>query len=250
MWFDVAAVEAVVDALPLWVAMLLLIVSYLGSVYVLAPAALVAYFRGVDWRTATWPGIMIGAYGLFVALKPLSNVPRPSHKGVESPLAGQALPPGIEYIHHMAVEFSSSSFPSGHAIALTVFVGLAVADLDIGTFRQRLGVGAVVVGVVSFSRVGLGVHFVGDMIGGVIIALLFLGVVFLIRERLYETHWRGIDPASGMFLLALAPGALSMVSGRPADGLLVLIAAVVGLAIHRSIEPRGLTLELQPQPND
>ena len=236
MWFDEGVVESVTGSLPVWMAILLLLISYLGSVYLIAPAAVVAYLRGSDWRTATWPGIIVGAYALFVALKPITDITRPSERGVDSPLADETMPAGIDLLHQYAVEFDTASFPSGHAIAATVFAALLVVDLDVGTFRQRLAAGSVYVGAVSVSRVGLGVHYVGDMVGGILIALVFLAVVFSLRQRLNARPWRTIDAPQGVMMLAMVPAAGAIVIGRPFDGTVLLVAAAGAICGHRVLQ--------------
>lgn len=242
MWFDETVVEAVVDALPLWAAVLLVCLSYLGSIYLIMPMTVLAYLRGNSWRMATWPGTVLGAYALFVALKPLTDISRPSERGVESPLVDQSLPAGFDLLHQLAVEFDTASFPSGHAVAATVFIGLVVADVDIGTRRQRLAAGVVWLTLVLVSRVGLGVHYVGDIVGGVLFGLAFLGLVFLLRGRLRTRSWQGIGPADGTLLLAAVLAVTAILVGRPVDGGLLLTAIGAGLLTHRLFKPSEIEL--------
>lgn len=241
MWFDEDVVGSAVDAVPVWLAVLLVVISYLGSVYLIAPATVAGYLRGGGWRTATWPGIIIGAYALFVNLKPLSDITRPNERGVDSPLAEQTLPVGFDLMHELAVDFDTPSFPSGHAVVVTVFVGLLVLDLDVGTVRKRLLVGCLWVGAVLVSRIGLGVHFVGDIIGGVLIGIVFLAAMVGLRQQLHTADWRGVDPAEGILLIAAVLAALAVPAGQPGDALLLLGAAGVALLAHRLRKPRQLT---------
>lgn len=245
MWFDESVVQSVVDTVPVWLAVLLVVVSYLGSIYLIAPATVLTYLRGSSWRTATWPGIVIGAYALFVALKPLSDISRPSERGVDSPLAEQSLPAGFDLLHQLAVDFDTASFPSGHAIAVTVFIGLVVVDLDIGTFRQRLLLGGAWVGTVLFTRVGLGVHYIGDVVGGLIVGLVFLGVMLALRKRLHERSWRGFDAAEGVFIIAAVLAVAAIIAGRQFDGAVLVGISIAGLLAHRRFHPRSLSLSKQ-----
>ena len=68
---------------------------------------------------------------------------------------------------------AGKSFPSGHAQAATVGCGiLLVIFLPMVGRRHRIWLwvaAGVVVTAVAFSRVALGVHFVSDVIGGVIL---------------------------------------------------------------------------------
>jgi membrane-associated phospholipid phosphatase len=60
-----------------------------------------------------------------------------------------------------------SSWPSSHPAVLLAFVTVAGRDLDLSPrLRQAL---AGVVGAVGFSRVSLGVHYPGDVVGGILL---------------------------------------------------------------------------------
>lgn len=56
MLFDGALVESLVNAIPVWLAVALLVVSFLGSVYVIIPGLIAASLFGNRTRTMTWPG--------------------------------------------------------------------------------------------------------------------------------------------------------------------------------------------------
>ncbi len=63
--------------------------------------------------------------------------------------------------------YQTSSFPSGHTL-----VSFALA-LPLLYYNKRLGVIATVIAVlVGFSRVFVGVHYLSDVLGGVLIAVL------------------------------------------------------------------------------
>ena len=76
------------------------------------------------------------------------------------------------------------SFPSGHAMASTVFYGLLAIYVS-GSARQRyaapvtIGAAVLMVALVSFSRVYLGLHYLSDVVGGLSegIAWLALSVI-------------------------------------------------------------------------
>lgn len=229
MLFDAAVVESVVEATPLWAAYLLLVVSYLGSIYVIAPAVCLVYWRTRGWETATWLGTILAAYALFVASKPLTDVDRPD---VESPLADQSLAPGVDQLHEFAVAFDTASFPSGHAIAVTVFWGLIVADLDVGSVRQRIGAGIGMVAAVGLSRVVLGTHYVGDIVGGVIMGLALLGVVFVIRARFSR-------PVAVTLAIAAVLATVGILVGRPVDGMVLLAATGLAFVVDSRLDIRG-----------
>ena len=62
------------------------------------------------------------------------------------------------------------SFPSGHTLAVTVWVGVVLLVLlpVVPTRRRRLvvGIGVAVVAVVGLTRIALGVHFASDVLAG------------------------------------------------------------------------------------
>lgn len=232
MWFDATVVEWVVETIPLWFAFVMLFASYLGSVYVIGPATVFVYLRGKSWRTATWVGIVIGAYALFVFAKPLTDIPRPD---VSSPLADESLPVVLSQLHHAAVDFDTESFPSGHAIAATVFYGLVVVDLNVSTRRKRLFVAASLLVFISLSRIALGVHYIEDVVGGAVLGLSFLGFVLFMRERVS-------NPAESMLAVAAVLALGSIVTGRPVDGVVLLSIIVVAFFAHRLLDVRGSRL--------
>lgn len=232
MWFSSDAVAAVVDVVPLWLALLLLVFSYAGSVYVIGPATIVGYLVGDRRRTATWPGIVIGAYALFVVLKPLFGIPRP---GVEPPVTATMVPTVLAPIVELAVDFDTGSFPSGHAIAATVFYGLLVVDLRVSTFRRRLLVAAGLLSAITFTRVALGVHYPGDVVGGVGIGVAFLGGMVFVRERV-------VHPARTMLALAAVPAVGAGIVGQVANSVVLLGAILVMLLVTEIGSERSTTV--------
>lgn len=222
MWFDSSLVAEIVGSVPEWAVIPLLVVSYLGSIYVIGPTVAYAfvsdrYSAGIEWadRTAvwSWPVIVLGGYALFVALKPLFGIDRPP---VDGPVVADQLPTVFQPLYTRAVSFSTGSFPSGHAIAASVFWGLLVVDLRLGTLRRRLVAGLFLLCLIGFSRVALAAHYVGDVVGGIAIGLLFLGCALTVRRHV-------TDPL--LFLIAVAgvPVFVGVFTGRYFD--LALISA-------------------------
>ncbi len=228
MWFDEGAVETVIEVTPTWVAITLLFIGYLGSIYVVAPGVTLAYVRGDSWKTATWPGILIGAYGLFVALKAALFIERP--QGPAPPFSAEVLPVVLRPVYDLAVQFETGTFPSGHALAATVFWGLVVIDTDVGRLWQRFCVATVIVTLVGLSRIVLGLHYVVDIIGGVALGLALLGVMVVVRR------WAS-NPANATLVVALLPVAAGFPAGTPleAGALLTLLASVYLLNEHTDL---------------
>lgn len=130
-------------------------VSLLGSVVlaVILAIAIVWYFVKKDrWRAALVAAAGGGGTLLNMLLKTIFHRGRPE---VAS-----------EFVHR-----ASWSFPSGHAMESTVGYGilayLLIAHVH-GTAKRRAFVLAtiILVGLIGFSRVYLGVHYMSDVIGG------------------------------------------------------------------------------------
>lgn len=221
MWFSSGVVEAVVEFVPQWFALVLLVFSYVGSVYIIGPATIVGYLFGDRRHTVAWPGIIIGAYALFVFLKPLFGIPRP---GVEPPVTAAMVPTVLAPIVELAVDFDTGSFPSGHAIAATVFYGLLVVDLRVSTFRRRLLFAAGVICMIGFTRVALGVHYPGDVVGGLVIGITFLAGMLFVRERV-------ANPGRAMLLLAAIPALVSGMIGEVTRSIVLLSAILIMLFV-------------------
>lgn len=224
--FDVDIVEAVAGGTPTWLAVIFLLFSYLGSIYVIGPAMVYVYFRGDDRLTATWPGIVLGAYGLFVTLKALIDIDRP---GVTSPLADVGLPPLVDQLHVFAVGFETGSFPSGHAVATVVFYGLLILDSEWKTQRLRLVLLFPLILLIGYSRVVLGVHFIGDIVGGFLIGALYLGGMIYLRRQY-------LRPAQVMFGVAfvISTGA-AIVSPAP-DTIALAAIAAIAIPLQRKLD--------------
>ncbi|MDZ7731012.1 MAG: phosphatase PAP2 family protein [Natrialbaceae archaeon] len=78
-------------------------------------------------------------------------------------------------------------FPSGHTLSAFVIYGTLFSAIESLTRVQKLAIGVGVIGTVSVSRVVLGVHYPGDVLGGwvfgVVILGLYLGVARLAVTR-------------------------------------------------------------------
>jgi membrane-associated phospholipid phosphatase len=136
------------------------------TIYVLAATALVALWRALrrDWHSAG--ALLVVPAGMLLnwSLKLAFRRARPAW---DDPL----------------VQLASYSFPSGHAIASTVFYGMLCALVFAHTRSPLLrGLAAAaalfMVALVCFSRVYLGAHYPSDVIAGAAVGtacvLLFL----------------------------------------------------------------------------
>lgn len=81
------------------------------------------------------------------------------------------------------------SFPSGHALSSTALYGAIalIAAADVGTPARRrvfFLVAAALVGLIGFSRLYLGVHYLSDVLAGFAIGVAWLSGLALVRRYL------------------------------------------------------------------
>ncbi|WP_380674359.1 phosphatase PAP2 family protein [Salinigranum sp. GCM10025319] len=166
------------------------------------------------------------ALGVTLALKSWFALPRPPG----------ALEPGY-------------GFPSGHALGATVVWGTSALVLDLGRRRVRLALAGVVVPAVAASRVVIGVHYLVDVVVGVLVGLAVVGVAVAVgpgregdgegmRTFSYAAVDRVFALAAGAALVALV--ASTTVAPRPeptTDTLLTVGASLGGWSGWRVAEP-------------
>lgn len=96
--------------------------------------------------------------------------------------------PRPELEHPVATAFGQS-FPSGHAFTSTAIYGaLLLVFLPVMSRRARIAgwvAYAVLVAAIAFSRLALGVHYLSDVLGGVV-----LGAAWLIASVAAFSIWR------------------------------------------------------------
>ena len=81
------------------------------------------------------------------------------------------------------------AFPSGHVLATVGFYGVLAVIAWRSTARRSLAIGAllsssVVIALVGFSRIYLGVHWMSDVIGGLLVGSTFvLGAAYFLNDH-------------------------------------------------------------------
>jgi membrane-associated phospholipid phosphatase len=123
-------------------------------------------------------------------------------------------PPG--HLHKMGVE--GFGFPSAHAQVTAGFWGY----LGGITRKQKIIIiGAAAVILVSLSRVYLGVHYIGDVMAGIVFGLL-IALIFLKAESWFFNM--RMDRIEKYFIAVMLPA------------ILIIIAAVSGLGLGQLLE--------------
>lgn len=184
-----------VAAVPDPIAAAFVLLTLLGDTLVVFVALSFLYWIAPWDRTATRSAAMatvalsVAALGVVLAIKVLVSAPRPPDVVAVS----GGLPGPIEGIVRSELDASGYGFPSGHSIAATVLYGGLATFLSVGDRRRRLIAAAVLVGFVAVSRVMIGVHYLVDVIVGVL-----LGVGLLLVGRAIATAGRrSIDSPDG-----------------------------------------------------
>ena len=180
--FEPSILEGIVELTPWWIAYLLVYLTYLGSIFVIVPVVVLAYWWDAR-RFGPWIGAAIGYYGLMAGIKSLNSATRPD---VSAPVGPAPFPEFFVGWYDHATAISTTSFPSGNVMAATIICGLIVLDSRFATFRKRLVGASVVVLAVAYTRLGLGVHYPIDAIAGIAIGLVYLVSVTAIRRRVTD----------------------------------------------------------------
>jgi len=152
-------------------------------------------------RTAFVIGTVFGGLALVVALESLFSLPRPPTE-----------------LH--AIDASPHGFPSGHTMAAVVLWGALAQWSTVGRRSTRYVVAGVLIAGVGFSRLGLGVHYVVDIIAAIGFGGLYLWGVAVVTDHVPQ---RMFGIAVGIAVLAV------VVSGANSRALLAL-GGTVGAA--------------------
>ena len=176
---DPVVVESIVEFTPWWLALALVFLTHLGSVYVVVPATVLAYLRYPE-RAGTWLGAIFCYFGLMTAVKSLNPATRPT---VDPAVGPDQVPEALSFWYTHGAEIATTSFPSGNVMVATVLMALLVLDTNVFTFRRRILAGGFFVVLVAYSRLALGVHYPVDVIGGVALGLALVGLIVLLRNR-------------------------------------------------------------------
>lgn len=113
-----------------------------------------------------------------------------------------AMPRPPEYLHK--IQESSFGFPSGHAqISSTFWVYLGFKTKN----KWLTIIGAMAVISVSLSRVYLGVHYAGDVLGGILLGISLALIAFKTESRI-TSKMQMLDSRSKYFAALMFPAIL------------------------------------------
>lgn len=112
----------------------------------------------IGWRWKRWAGAiaLAGGWASVGLFKIMMDRPRPV------------------LIHW--VETHGSAFPSGHAMSLTLVIGCIALYSAPRKPQLTYMLAALAIVLAAFSRVALGVHYPSDVVGGITLGLIWLGL--------------------------------------------------------------------------
>ena len=155
---EVATSEWVQSWRASWLDAVMEFLSALGqevaAVVIVLSTAVALYLRGLRGYAGLIVAVSVGGYVIRTALKLAIDRPRPSPELVE-----------------VIEQADGSSFPSGHVMFFTVFLGMLafmlLSNVKPGVTRWLgLGAMATLMALVGLSRIYLGVHWLGDVLAG------------------------------------------------------------------------------------
>jgi len=170
----VGEIGPVQELIPAWLAVIAALLTQLGDLWFLASlwGALYWLARENQDDLAAVGGLTLAGLGLYRALKAVFALPRPG----QPPLDPESLPVVLRVVWDLTATATGFGFPSGHATnATVVYVGLACV-LAFGTRRRRFALAGLLVATVSLTRVALGVHFLVDVVAGILLGIAVLAV--------------------------------------------------------------------------
>jgi len=119
-------------------------------------------------------------------------------------------------------------FPSGHTFGSTlVWGGFALIVGEGKRSRAWLAFAGAVVGIVSLSRLVLGVHYLVDVVVGVGLGLVVLGALYVVADR-------GTVPGR-VLLVSVGVGVLGLLQGASFESVAALGSAVGAWLVWRGV---------------
>ncbi|MFC7019120.1 MULTISPECIES: phosphatase PAP2 family protein [Haloarcula] len=147
-------------------------------------------------------GLVFMAVALTGTLKAYFQLPRPPYVSGAEVLV---LPSVLQSLFGDITTADGYGFPSGHALGSTMVWGGCALVLQRGSFGNRVGAAGVIVLLVAVSRLVLGVHYLVDVIVGVVVGGLVLGSLYRLTDGGTRPGWV-LLVATGVGLLGVLLG--------------------------------------------
>ncbi|SIR69043.1 PAP2 superfamily protein [Haladaptatus litoreus] len=216
-----------------WVVILLFaLITQLGDVWFLFLLSGVLYvggeyvpYMGIDRRRGVFIiGLVLTYVALIGVLKSVLLLPRPP--GATDPPPLRWIPSIFADLFIIITTAKGPGFPSGHALGATMVWGGLALVIDRGSYRVRFGIAGVVVTLVSLSRLVLGVHYFVDVLAGIILGIVVLGILYWLAEN--ETH------PERVLLTAVVIGSVGLFVNLTFESVVAIGGAVGGWIVWRT----------------
>lgn len=181
-------------------------------------------------RAAFLIALAVGVVAVTTGLKYLFAYPRPP--APETAPGLDLVPSLLQQAYVEAVLAEGFGFPSGHALGATGIWGGTALVVDVWTRKRRLQVAGAVIAVVSLTRLTLGVHYLADVVAGVVLGVAYLAVAYRIADG-------GRAPGRAFDLGVVAAALCLLVAGVGFEPAAILGAAVGGWATWRVVGAGG-----------
>jgi membrane-associated phospholipid phosphatase len=209
------------------------VISQLGDVWFLFLLGSTAYVVGeytsrweLDRRRALFVLATVVTYIALVGVtKGTFSLARPT--GAAEPPDLVVIPHALEGVFASITTATGSGFPSGHALGTTMVWGAAALVLKSRSVLARAAGAGVVVGLVSLSRLVLGVHYLVDVVVGAAVGLVVLLV-------LYRLSAGGTRPGR-VLGVAVVLGLLGLARGVTFDSVAAMGGALGGWVVWRLV---------------
>ncbi len=228
-FFDPEVNRAINEALPQVVVEAFGILTTLGDGATLVAVAALLYWFGAaedHHDRAMVLAVAVTTLALVAGLKGILEVQRPLY----------AAQPPLEFAPET---YPGWSTPSAHSMGAAAVYGALAVVMDVGKRWQRYTVAGALVVAIPFSRVVIGVHYVGDVILGALLGLGLVAVALRITNR-------SVTP---MFALSLAIAVGAFLLGSEEYTTMAIGASLGGLVTwsvleNREADPLGASLLL------
>lgn len=159
-------------------------------------------------------------------IKDIWKIPRPHHAEIEPMLKEAAI---TERLSPLIIE-TSPSFLSGHTQGAVVVWGYMAYYFKKTWFRV---LAVIMIGLIGFSRMYVGVHFPQDVIGGLIVGIIYL-IIWIWAEPYVRTWLSGLKLSWKYILAVLVPLVVWLV--HPTEGIATPMGAAMGLGVGYVLE--------------